>query len=151
MADIEEAIIKSSPYYLERKEAKKKGVDVNVCSAQFNLVYDSSSETLEPIYFWLLDFMNGMFGGKVTKIVDNFASSPGSGHFGEMGQKMSVMQQQAMTMLGSINTVLKSVINLIYDLKEFQIRLNSYDIAKSKNKDEAEAGILSLKQSGWTW
>jgi len=136
MGDIDNIIKKVSPVY------KKKGEP----SAQHKLIYDSMSEQLEPIYFWILDFMNEMFGGEVEKLIDNFASSPGSGHFGEMGMRKSQMQQQAQTLLASLNSILKSVINLLYDLKEFKIRLTYYDNAKSKDPHIREAGILSLKQ-----
>src|SRR4030042_6341828 len=68
-------------------------------SAEYNLVYNSSSETLEPIYFWLLDLMSSFFGGDVEKIIDNFASSPGSGHFSEIQSKVSQMQQEASRVL----------------------------------------------------
>jgi len=136
MSEIDTLIQEISPYY------KKKGES----SSEHKLVYDSTTETLEPIYFWILDFMNGMFRNDVTKIIDNFASSPGSGHFGEIGQKASVMQQQAMNIMGQVNTILKSVINLIYDLKEFQIRLKHYEDANSKDEAKAESGILTLKQ-----
>ena len=122
------------------KEAKSKS------AASHKLVYDSLSEQLEPIYFWILDFMNTIFGGKVEKLVDNFSSSAGSGHFGEMGIRKSQMQQQASTILATINTILKSVINLLYDLREFKMRLTHYDEAKSKDSNVKEAGTLSLKQ-----
>ena len=49
-----------------------------------SLVYDSSSETLEPVYFWILDIMNKR-GLQTEKLVDNFSSTPGSGHFAELG------------------------------------------------------------------
>ncbi len=110
------------------------------------LVYDSSSETLEPVYFWVLDMANSLFGGKVEKLVDNFTSSPGSGHFAEFGQRKSIMQKNVTESMGTINTVLKSIINLIYDLKDFEIRLGHYDAVKSENKEEKEAGLLALKQ-----
>lgn len=136
---VEEAVSKIigkiSPYYGSKGPAEEHA-----------LVYDSTSETLEPIYFWILDFMNSMFGGKVDKLIDNFSSSPGSGHFSELGMRATRMQEEGMKILGAVNTVLKSIINLIYDLKEFEIRLSHYDAANSKNKDEAEAGLLSLKQ-----
>ena len=85
MGEIDDIIVKISPFY-----KKKKGP-----SMHYNLVYDSSSETLEPVYFYLLDLMNKMFGNKVEKIIDNFASSPGSGHFSELQGKASQMQQEA--------------------------------------------------------
>lgn len=115
-------------------------------SAEHLLTYDSSTETLEPIYFWILDFMNGMFQGKTEKLVDNFASSPGSGHFSELQGKATAMQQQVYGVMERVNIVLKSILNLIYDLKEFQIRLSQYDEANSKEKERAESGILGLKQ-----
>jgi hypothetical protein len=113
--------------------------------AEHKLVYDSSSETLEPIYFFILDLAEN-FGFNLEKFTDSFTSSPGSGHFGELGQRATVMQQQASKMMGDINTVLRSVLNILYDLKEFKIRLASYDDLKSKDEGKRDRAILSLKQ-----
>lgn len=110
---------------------------------EHKLIYDSPSETLEPIYFFILDLMND-FGLSPEKLVDNFVSSPGSQHFGEIGQRTSIMQQQGAKLLGDINTVLRSILNLIYDLREFKIRLQSY--ADLKNEDKKSGALLSLKQ-----
>jgi hypothetical protein len=130
---IPEIIQSVSPYY------KKKGGP----ESEHTLVYDSSTETLEPIYFFLLDLMND-FGLNPEKLLDNFSSSPGSGHFGEMGQRASVMQQNGTKILADINTVLRSIMNIIYDLREFKSRLSVYD--DLRNPEKNEAAILSLKQ-----
>lgn len=132
---VSEIIQKISPYY-----KKKQGPE-----AEHKLNYDSASEGLEPIYFFISDLMNS-YGFKTEKLVDNFTSSPGSGHFGDLTQRASIMQQQGSKLLGDINMVLRSVLNLIYDLKDFKTRLQSYDSLKSKNKSESEAALLSLKQ-----
>jgi hypothetical protein len=124
-----------SPYYKE-----KKGPE-----ASHTLVYDSSTETLEPVYFFILDLMNNL-GLAPEKLVDNFSSTPGSGHFAELGQRATIMQQQATKLLGDVNTVLRSVLNIIYDLKEFRMRLQHYDGLRSNKKDEKEGSTLSLKQ-----
>lgn len=113
--------------------------------SEHKLTYDSASETLEPIYFFILDTMES-FKLNPQKLVDNFISSPGSGHFAELGQRATMMQQQGSRILGDINTVLRSVLNLIYDLKEFKIRLQHYDDLKSKDKNLSMAAKLSLKQ-----
>lgn len=118
---------------------------INGIKTEYKLTYDSPTETLEPIYFFILDLMNDM-GLKAEKLIDNFVSSPGSGHFGEMGQRASVMQQQGSKLLGDINTIIRSVINLIYDLREYKIRLEPYTDLNSKDKDKSEAALLSLKQ-----
>jgi len=110
--------------------------------SEHSLVYDSSSETLEPVYFFILDLMNDL-GLETEKLIDNFTSSPGSGHFAELGQRATVMQQQGTKILGDVNNVLKSVLNIIYDLKEQRIRLQQYDDLET---DKKESAILSLKQ-----
>jgi len=135
MEEIYEIIQKVSPHY-----AKKGGPD-----SEHTLVYDSTSETLEPIYFFILDLMNDL-GLAPEKLVDSFTSSPGSGHFAELGQRATIMQQQGAKILGDVNVVLRSVLNIIYDLKDFRMRLESYDNLKSKDPKIREAAVLSLKQ-----
>lgn len=132
---ISQIIEEVSPYYKKKKEPE----------AVHTLVYDSSSETLEPIYFFIIDLMNNL-GLAPEKLVDNFSSTPGSGHFAELGQRATIMQQQAGKILGDVNTVLRSVLNIIYDLKEFKMRLEHYSGLNSKKKEEQEASILALKQ-----
>src|SRR3989338_5588534 len=133
--NVSEIIGKISPYY------KKKGSP----ESEHVLGYDSISETLEPIYFFILDLM-GNYGLSVEKFVDNFTSSPGSGHFGELGQRATIMQEQGSKTLATINTILRSVLNLIYDLKDFKTRLKHYDGLNSKDSLIQEASTLALKQ-----
>ncbi len=117
--------------------------------ATYNLAYDSMGEGIEPLYFWTLDFMRDKppsgLGLDVTKTREGFEASAGSGFFGEMGTRASVMQDRAMKILEVVNTVLRSVINLIYDLKEFEIRVGTYDDLKSENKETREGAELALK------
>lgn len=140
--DILEIVAEINPRYRDKTskdEIKPEPIWGN------KLIYDSTSETLEPIYFWILEAME-RFGLKVEKLVDNFVASPGSGYFAELGARATKMQEESMKILGSVNTVVKSIINIIYDLKEYEIRLKHYELAMSKNKDKKEAGILALKQ-----
>lgn len=109
------------------------------------LTYDSATETLEPIYFFILELLDD-FGIQVEKLIDNFVSSPGSAHFGEMGQRASVMQQQGSKLLGDINTVLRSIITVVYDLRDFKIRLQAYEDLHSDNAETRAGARLSLKQ-----
>ena len=75
--------------------------------------------------------MNDM-GLAPQKLIDNFSSTPGSGHFAELGQRATIMQQQGDNMLKTVYTIIRSAMQIIYDLKEFRIRLQSYDSLKSK-------------------
>ena len=139
MAEIEsiaKLIKKVSKYYSKKDEP----------SEEHSITYDSGTAGLEPVYFWVLDMMNNLFSGKVEKLVDNFSSTPGSGHFAELETRAYQMQTQAKNLLDVVNVVVKSVINIIYDLKEFEIRLSQYTDANSNDKERAEGGLLALKQ-----
>ncbi|MEM4719319.1 MAG: hypothetical protein QXG18_00435 [Candidatus Pacearchaeota archaeon] len=122
-----------------------KEVTGNDPLSSFKLTYDAQTNQIEPVYYWLLDFVKDA-GYDVEKVVDNFITTPGSGHFDEFGRKKGTLQEKVSTYLGAINQVIKSIINLLYDLKEFEIRLKHYEKAKSNNKEEREAGMLALKQ-----
>ncbi len=108
---ISEIIEEVIPYYKKKAEPE----------TEHTLVYDSSSETLEPIYFFILDLMRDI-GLKTEKLIDNFASSPGGGHFSELQGKATAMQQQANNTMTTIFTITRSVLQIIFDLKEFNIK-----------------------------
>ena len=115
--------------------------------ASFQFLFDAPTSQLEPTYFWLLDFMKDRSGFKeIVKVTDNFMSSPGSGHFGEIGMRATKMQEEGMKILGLMNQVIKTIVNLVYDLKEFEIRINNYKRAKADDKKEVESALLALKQ-----
>lgn len=110
-----------------------------------SLIYDAFSQNLEPVYFWILDYVNNVYG-KTTKLIDNFRSSAGSAHFAEMGGRVGTMQDRAMSMFQTSGVILKSILNLVYDLKEFEIRLDQYKRYRSKDKNVKRNAALSLKQ-----
>jgi len=119
--------------------------------ASYNLIYDSLNEGLEPIYFWIVDEMRDSapagLGLEVWKGPEEFEASVSSGYFGEMGQRATLIQKQAMEYLGTINNVIKSILNLIYDLKEFEIKLAPYDELKDVNlsAEKKQAAMYAIK------
>jgi len=134
---VDDIIKEISPYYKSKKEPGPE--------LENKLVYDSSTETLEPIYFFLLDLMND-FGLSTEKLVDNFVSTPGGTHFSEIGMKASRLQDEAMKIMANANAVLRSVLNIIYDLRDFKTRLIYYEDLKSGDPEKKSAARLSLKQ-----
>ena len=128
----------------EMNDPDGKAKPTSIPGAKYELSYNSSMEGLEPLYFWILDFMGGP--NAVDKLVDNFSSSPGSGHFSELMGKATRMQEESMKIMQTIGVLVKSVINIIYDLRQFELRLNDYKAARSENKSTAEAGGIALKQ-----
>ncbi|MBR9701961.1 hypothetical protein GOV13_03490 [Candidatus Pacearchaeota archaeon] len=114
-------------------------------ASSHKLLFDSQQVQLEPIYYWILDFMQGV-GWKMEKVVDNFTASPGSGQFSDISSKATRTQEEGMKILGALNQVVKSVLNLVYDLKEFELRLAHYKDAAAEDKDKKAEGVLALKQ-----
>jgi len=116
---------------------------------QHSATYDTSSQALEQVYYWLHDYLQNTKEdyGRVEKIVDNFLSAPGSAHFSEMGVRATKMQEEGMKILGVANQLIKSILNIIYDLKEFKLRIEIYDdYQNEKDKNKQESAYLSLKQ-----
>src|SRR3989338_6111560 len=112
---------------------------------QHTLVYDAFAQSLEPVYFWILDFVNSLYG-KADKLVDNFVSSAGSGFFAEMQGRATRIQEEAMKMMQTAGVLTKSIIQIIYDLKEFRMRLRQYEELHSGDSRVKSAAKLSLKQ-----
>src|SRR3989338_437534 len=128
-----------------------KELSYNFSKNVYKISYDSISEGLEPIYFWILDFFKdndpaGLGMTEIIKYKDEYDASVASGYFSDIGTKMSVMQDRAMKIMATINTVVRSVINLIYDLREFSIRLAHYDNLHSPTSAVRQAARLALKQ-----
>lgn len=135
--------------YIEELRKKVQVKLENFEPVEFRLSYDSMSEGLEPIYFWILDFLRSDepsgLGLEVSKVEEAFEATTSSGYFGEMGLRRSTMEDRAMKMLQTVNTVVRSIINLIYDLKEFKIRIEHYDDLKSDDPTKREAAEFALK------
>jgi hypothetical protein len=122
-----------------KREGLKSPIEQHV------LVYDAFSQSLEPVYFWILDYVYANFG-KADKLVDNFISSAGSGFFAEMQGRATRMQEEAMKMMQTAGVLTKSIIQIIYDLKEFKLRLKQYEDLRSSDEKVRAAAKLSLKQ-----
>ncbi|MBI2040983.1 MAG: hypothetical protein HYT16_02685 [DPANN group archaeon] len=129
------------------KELRTPDVIKGDPAQEYFLDYDAFGEGLEPAYYWLLDELkeNISFSYKVKKSYDYFAASEGSYWYGDVGVRRSALEKRATELLGTISVVIKSVINLIWDLKEFEQRFEHYDNFKSSDKSKKEAGEFALK------
>ena len=98
MTEVYEIIEKISPHYQKRAKLKEQGLVDSIPETEHTLVYDSSTDLLEGVYFFLLDLVE-QFGFKVEKLSDNFTASPTSSSWQEIGQRKGIVQQQAIQIL----------------------------------------------------
>ncbi len=122
--------------------------------AEYKVMYDAVGESLEPIYFWVLDFMRDPAPGglglqDVFKGPEDFEASVTSGYFSEVGGKATQMQAKAMEYFGAINQVIKSLLNLIYDLKEFETRIDMYKEMREEKDPLKRRGAANSVKGIW--
>lgn len=99
---------------------------------------------LEPTYYWLTDFLEDM-GYELNKTHEAISAAVASSFFSDLGAKKTRMEQAAREIMANINTVVKSIVNLIYDLKEFDRRLEIFEDIHSLNKEKKDAGEIAIK------
>jgi len=89
---------------------------------QHTLVYDAFGENVTAVYFWILDYLekhvDRLLG--IEKIVDNFVSSPGSGHFWDMETRAIRLQERAAKYLDATRRILENLPSAIRELKELK-------------------------------
>ena len=109
--------------------------------------YDEESfgVSLEPKYFWILDFIKKI-GFVPIKHMEQIGASVVSQFFGEMSMRKQHLEKRGMEILATVNTVVRSVINLLYDLREFDRRISIYNDLKSDEKKKKDASDKALKR-----
>ncbi len=61
-------------------------------------------------------------------------------------EKRKAFEDRAMTLLGSVNAVLKSIISITYELRELDRNLQFYNLLESTDKEKKAAAELALKR-----
>ncbi len=61
-------------------------------------------------------------------------------------ERRKALEDRTMQLLGSVNTVLKSIISITYELKELDRNLSFYKLAESKEPEKSAAAELALKR-----
>lgn len=113
---------------------------------KYNFELLSTTDSVEPFYFWLIDFMKNALRYEPEKVEEQMGASVVSGFFGEMAARREKLEEQGMKYVATINTVVKSIVNLLYDLREFDRRIAVYDEIKSDDPEKTESGELALRR-----
>ncbi len=112
---------------------------------KYEMIIQSFTHSIEQYYFWLINFVSKL-GYKIEKDKEQMAASVVSQFFGEMSVRRQHLERRGMEILATINTVIKSIVNLLYDLREFDRRLEVYKDLHSNDPKKREAARLTLKR-----
>ena len=112
---------------------------------EIKLILDNPNIKIEQIYFWLVDFIRDSLKMNINKLSDDFTSSVASAFFGEMGQRLANILNNARSLAELINTLTRTIISILNEYKQLYSIYVLYENLLSENKDEAIASYLSLK------
>lgn len=135
-----------SPNHLDPKNGEKA----------LTIVLDNMGDSVEKHYFWVYNWFTknprtkiGKPAKYVLKLKDVFDASVSSSFHGQIGSKVSAMQQQISTYLTQIGQLTKSIFPMVREIRLMDERLELYRKSFSKNRtDESRQNEIALKS---TW
>jgi hypothetical protein len=130
---------------LKKRVDEVRLIKYNNIVKKYQYEEDSFVTSLEPKYFWIIDFMKKQ-QFKLEKTMETMGASVVSMFFGEMSARKQHLERRGMEIIGTVNVVVKSIINLLYDLREFDRRLKIYDELIVDDKSKQEAADAALKR-----
>ena len=114
---------------------------------KYRFVYEDENFGVEEIYFWVLRYLqrNTDFT-HVDKIVDTYAASESSAHFGMMQTRISAQQNQASQYLKGISDMIKALFQIVREIRILDERVQYYKdtFEENKNKDSSEIVLKGL-------
>jgi ribosomal protein L24E len=112
---------------------------------EIKLILDNPNIKMEQIYFWLVDFIRDSLKMDINKLSDDFTSSVASSFFGEMGQRLTNVLNNARSLAELINTLTRTIISILNEYKQLYSIYVLYENLLSKNSEEAIASYTELK------
>jgi ribosomal protein L24E len=112
---------------------------------EIKLILDNPNIKIEQIYFWLVDFIRDSLKMDINKLSDDFTSSVGSSFFGEMGQRLTNVLNNARSLAELINTLTRTIISILNEYKQLYSIYILYENLLSKDPEEAITSYLALK------
>ena len=113
---------------------------------EIKLILDNPNIRMEQIYFWLVDFIRDSLKMDINKLSDDFTSSVGSSFFGEMGQRLTNVLNNARSLAELINALTRTIISILNEYKHLYSVYVLYENLLSEKSDEALVSYLSLKE-----
>ncbi|MBI5872135.1 hypothetical protein HZB88_03545 [archaeon] len=112
------------------------------------LTMESMTSSIEKYYFWTLRFIKnqpnyGLGYPTVIKINDIFDASVASTFHGQIGSKISAIQQQVSNYLAQIGQMLKTLLPIVREIRIMDERLDYYK-RSLEGEESAEIALKSI-------
>lgn len=111
--------------------------------ARFEIEYENYRDNVERYYFFLTELLKDNFGYEVSKVGDTYTSSETSSFFGNIEARKGAQQDRASQLLATIGGMIKSLLQILHDLRIMEQRMRLYEGSK-KGEKSAELQLKSL-------
>jgi len=118
---------------------------------EIKLIFDNPNIKMEQIYFWLVDFIRDSLKMDINKLSDDFTSSVGSSFFGEMGQRLTNVLNNARSLAELINGLTRTIISILNEYKQLYSIYVLYENLLSKDPKDSEETIASYLELKDRW
>jgi len=118
---------------------------------EIKLIFDNPNIKMEQIYFWLVDFIRDSLKMDINKLSDDFTSSVGSSFFGEMGQRLTNILNNARSLAELINGLTRTIISILNEYKQLYSIYVLYENLLSKDPKDSEEAIASYLELKDRW
>lgn len=110
------------------------------------IIMESMTSSIEKYYFWILRFIKnppnyGLGYKDIVKINDIFDASVTSSFHGQVGSKISAIQQQVSNYLAQIGQMIKTLLPIVREIRIMDERLDYY----KKSLEGEESAEIALK------
>ncbi|HLC22670.1 MAG TPA: hypothetical protein VJJ79_02760 [Candidatus Nanoarchaeia archaeon] len=125
---------------------QKKSLDPENGVKALKISIDSIGDTVEKHYFFFQKFLTkhptspfGLRAEEIIKLKDVFDASVSSAFHGQIGSKVSAIQQQISTYLTQIGQLTKTIFPMVREIRMMDERLEFYTASLNKDKGDEEA------------
>ena len=96
---------------------------------------ESFHQSIEPYYFWCVNFLGDIGFPVIDKISDIFTAAEHSSFYGAAGQRLGLAQDKVSQYLATIGKMIKDLFQLVRELRWIDERLEVYREAIGEDKE----------------
>ena len=111
---------------------------------RFKLIQEKFNQSIEEMYFWLINSLRDDWGlWDVKKVKDVFSASEMSAIWGQAQQRLSIQQGNVSNYLQTIGKLLKDLFNIVREIRILKERLSLYDESNEAIRDDMAKARLN--------
>ncbi len=108
--------------------------------SRYYMGVESWHQSIEPYYFWCLNFLGDIGFAVIDKITDIFTAAEHSSFYGAAGQRLGLAQDKVSQYLATIGKMVKDLFQLVRELRWIDERLEVYREAFGEDKEGKKIG-----------